>query len=49
MDSLSYFYIPANAPQRLWYVLSGLWDGAYKRTLAANLKELWQWVSSLAI
>ena len=25
--------------QRLWYVLSCLWDGAYKRTLAANRKE----------
>ena len=25
--------------QRLWYVLSCLWDGAYKRTIAANKKE----------
>ena len=25
--------------QRPWYVLSCLWDGAYKRTLAANRKE----------
>ena len=28
------------------------WDGAYKRTLAANQKEYplcWQWVSSLTI
>ena len=37
------FLVPASAPrlvyQRLWYVLSCLWDGAYKRTLAANLKE----------
>ena len=24
--------------QRLWYVLSCLWDGAYKRTLAVNRK-----------
>ena len=24
---------------RTWYVLSCLWDGAYKRTLAANRKE----------
>ena len=34
------FLVPASAPrlvyQRLWYVLSCLWDGAYKRTLAAN-------------
>ena len=30
------FLIPASAPQRLWYVLSCLWDGAYKRTLAVN-------------
>ena len=30
--------IPASAP-RLWYVLSRLWDSAYKRTLAANRKE----------
>ena len=32
------FLVPASAPQlvqqRLWYVLSCLWDGAYKRTLA---------------
>ena len=37
------FLVPANAPrlvqQRLWYVLSCLWDGEYKRTLAANQKE----------
>ena len=25
--------------KRLWYVLSCLWDGAYKRTLAVNRKE----------
>ena len=34
------FLVPASAPrmvyQRPWYVLSCLWDGAYKRTLAAN-------------
>ena len=34
------FLVPASAPrlvkQRLWYVLSCLWDGAYKRTLAVN-------------
>ena len=37
------FLIPASAPplvkQRLWYVLSCLWDDAYQRTLAANWKE----------
>ena len=37
------FLVPASAPwlvqQRLWYVLSCLWDGAYKRTIAANRKE----------
>ena len=37
------FLVPASAPplvqQRLWYVLSCLWDGAYKRTLAVNRKE----------
>ena len=35
--------VPASAPrlvyQRPWYVLSCLWDGAYKRTLAVNRKE----------
>ena len=30
------FLVAASAPQRLWYVLSCLWDGAYKRTLAVN-------------
>ena len=34
------FLVPASAPplvyQRPWYVLSCLWNGAYKRTLAAN-------------
>ena len=37
------FLVAASAPrlvqQRPWYVLSCLWDGAYKRTLAANRKE----------
>ena len=37
------FLVPAHA-QRLvqqwqWYVLSCLWDDAYKRTFAANRKE----------
>ena len=50
-DALSTFYLRlysdglvlASAPrlvkQRPWYVLSCLWDGAYKRTLAVNRKE----------
>ena len=37
------FLVPASAPQqvkqRLWYVLSCLWDDTYKRTLAASQKE----------
>ena len=37
------FLVPASAPrlvyQMPWYMLSCLWDGEYKRTLAANLKE----------
>ena len=37
------FLVPACAlqlvQQRWWYVLSCLWDGAYKRTLVANRKE----------
>ena len=37
------FMVPANAArlvyQRLWYVLSCLLDGAYKRTIATNRKE----------
>ena len=37
------FLVPASASQmvkqRLWYVLSSLWDGAYKGSLAANRKE----------
>ena len=32
------FLVPASAP-RSWYVPSSLWDGAYKRTIAANRKE----------
>ena len=36
------FLVPASAPQlveqRPWYVLSCLWEDAYKRTLAANRK-----------
>ena len=37
------FLIPASAPrlvkQKPWYMLSCLWDNAYKRTLAANQIE----------
>ena len=33
------FLVPASAAQRPWYVLSCLWDGAYKRTLVVNRKE----------
>ena len=37
------FLVQASDPrlvqQRLWYVLSCLWVGAYKRTLAVNRKE----------
>ena len=40
---LELFLVPASAPrlvqQRPWYVLSCLWDDAYKRTLASNRKE----------
>ena len=46
------FLIPASAShlvyQRLCYVLSCLWDGAYKEILEANGKKYsmwWQWVS----
>ena len=38
--SVELFLVPASAPrlvyQKPWYVLICLWDGAYKRTLAAN-------------
>ena len=37
------FLVPASVSrlvlQRPWYVLSCLWDDAYKRTLAVNRKE----------
>ena len=37
------FLVPACAPrlvyQRLWYVLSCLWDGAYKRIIADDCKK----------
>ena len=40
--TIELFLVPASAPrlvyQRPWYVLSCLWDGAYKRTLAVNRK-----------
>ena len=41
------FLVPASVPrlvqQRPWYVVSCLWDGAYKRTLAVNRKEYPMW------
>ena len=43
VDPLSYFSFQQCAPrlvyQRPWYVLSCLWDGPYKITLAVNRKE----------
>ena len=34
------YLVPASAPQqKLWYVLSCLWDDAYKIMLACNRKE----------
>ena len=43
LSPIELFLIPDSAPrlvqQMLWYVLSCLWDGAYKRTLGANRKE----------
>ena len=42
-ESIELILVPASAPrlvqQRPWYVLSCLWDDAYKRTIAANRKE----------
>ena len=42
-EPIELFLIPASAPllvyQRMWYVLSCLWDGTYKRTIAVNHKE----------
>ena len=38
--TIDLYLAPASAPrrvyQRLWYVISCLWDGEYKRTLAAR-------------
>ena len=39
-EPIELFLVPASAPR---YVLSCLWDGAYKRTLAVNLKEYPMW------
>ena len=37
------FFIPTSSPQlvhrKLWYVMSCLWEGVYKRSLAAYRKE----------
>ena len=38
-EPIELFHVPASAPRMVWYVLSCLWDGAYKRTLAVNRKE----------
>ena len=42
-ELIELFLVPASAPrlvqQRPWYVLFCRWNGAYKRTLAANRKE----------
>ena len=42
-EPIELFLVPASAPRlvkpRPWYVLSCLWDDAYKRTHAANRKE----------
>ena len=42
-EPIELFLVPASAPrlvyQRPWCVLSCLWDGVYKRTLAVNRKE----------
>ena len=39
-EPIELFLVPASAPrQRPLYVLSCLWDCAYKRTLAVNRKE----------
>ena len=41
------FLVPHSAPrlvqQRPWYVLTCMWDDAYKRTLAVNRKEYPMW------
>ena len=41
--TIELFLVPASAPrlvqQRPWYVLSCLWDGAYKRIIVVNRKE----------
>ena len=37
-EPIELFLVPASA-QTPWYVLSCLWDGAYKRTIAVNRKE----------
>ena len=43
MGPIELFVVPFSAPrlvdQRPWYVLSCLWDGLYKRPLAAKWKE----------
>ena len=42
-EPIEIFFVPASAPrlvyQKPWYIISCLWDGAYKRTLAVNRTE----------
>ena len=37
VDPLNYLLFSGSAPQRLWYVLSYLWDGAYKKQRVAHV------------
>ena len=37
-EPIELFLVPARAPRLVWYVLSCLWDGAYKRTFAVIRK-----------
>ena len=37
--NILYLYVSLYMCVRLWYVLSCLWDDAYKRALAANQKQ----------
>ena len=36
LETLLYLFLFGLSPHVPWYVLSCLWDGAYKRTLAVN-------------
>ena len=43
VEHIELFFVHASVPRQVynrpWYVLSCMWGGAYKITLAANLKE----------